>query len=493
VTSTPDLTVPTATGRRKGPPARPAAPPVATGFRIEAVELPVPSRADVARRLGTGLRSATRHLPAAARDRTRPATIRALRRVFEDLGGTFIKFGQLIGSAPSIFGDDVADEFRAFLDAGPAVPFADVASTVESELGCPLADVFADFDREPMAAASLAVVHRATLDDGRQVVVKVLRPGVEHLIATDLAILGPIFTFVARQVAVGIASTLPGVIIGLRDQISEELDLRNEARSMRWFIGLRDAMGLHRVHVPEPHEALSSRRVLVMDFVDGVPVDDAEAIAALGVDAPALIRDTIAAWLSSAMCTGRFHGDVHAGNLLVTPDGRLGVLDWGIVGRLDDASHAFFRRCIEGVLGDESAWPEVAHHLLSAYGDGLQDAMGLTDEQLVPFVRGQVEPLFRLPFGEVDLATMVIGSGEADPVALAHTRREKVARWRAERARVRRVMATEGYHGDFDRATFLLTKQLVYFDRYGKQYIPETPLLFDESVFRSLLDLPPMS
>ena len=461
---------------------------------VQRVELPVPSGREVARRLRQGLRAAARHMPSLARRRGRPDVLRALRLTFEEMGGTFIKFGQLLGSAPSLFGEDTAHEFRSFLDAGPPADRAAVAARIEEQLGRPAGEVFAFFDPEPLASASLAVVHRARLRDGTDVAVKVLRPGIEQQIAVDLAILRPLFTFVARQVAVGIAVTLPGVVTGLRDQVREELDLTNEARAMRWFADLRDVMGLRTVTVPVPFEHLSGQRVLTMEFLDGVPIDDLAAVEALDIDAPALVRDTIAAWFASAVCTGRFHGDIHAGNLLITPDGRLAVLDWGIVGRLDEETHRFFRSCIEGVLGDDSAWETVTTHILQAYGDGIQDALGLSDPDMVRFVRAQVEPLFREPFGQVDLRQMM-GPPAQDAggraVTPARTRRQQLAFWRAERSRVRRLMAMDGYHGDFDRATFLLSKQLVYFDRYGKQYLPDTPLLFDEQVYRSLLEWRP--
>ena len=460
---------------------------------IEPTLLPVPTRTDVARRIARATSSAARHLVAARRrgKLDELAVAGVIRRTFDDLGGTFLKFGQLIASSPSLFGEQVAHEFRGCLDAGPPVPFDDVRRVVEHDLRRPLDQVYASFDREPIAAASLAVVHRATLADGTPVAVKVLRPEVAHRIATDLAVLRPLCTFVARQVAVGIAGTLAGLVQGLETQVAEELDLTNEARSLRWFADALQRIGANRLVVPTVYDEFTARRVLTMQLLDGVAADDAPAIAALGVDPTPLLLECIRVWFATTLCTGAFHGDVHAGNILIRADGTMALLDWGIVGRLDETTSLFFRRMIEGALGDAEAWTDVATHVRSQYGDGMLDALGVGEEQFTDFVRAQVEPLFHVPFAELDLRTMLIGDGAADGKrAGQRTRREAVQNWWAERKRQQALMDTEGYGGGFDQATFLLSKQLVYFERYGKLFLPDTKLLDDPAVFRALLDAP---
>jgi hypothetical protein len=458
---------------------------------VRPVELPVPSRREVAARVGFGVRAASRHL-LAARRRGRldqPAVAGVVRRTFDDLGGTFVKFGQLVASAPSLFGDEVAAEFRGCLDGGPAVPFAAVAEVIERDLGAPVSSLYASIDPVPVAAASLAVVHRATLPDGTPVAVKILRPGIEQRVAADLAVLEPVCGFLARQVAVGVAGTLEGLVAGVRDQLREELDLRNEADAARWFDAVLESIDAREVCVPDPAPSHSGRRVLTMTLLDGVPIDDEAAIVALGVDVVPLVQACLRTWFVATLASGAFHGDIHAGNVLVRAEGTIALLDWGIVGRLDATMARFFRRVLEGSLGDETAWPEIATHIEASYGSGIRTMLPSTDDAtFVAFVRSQIEPMLVTPFGQVDLRTMLIGdSGVDGKRAGARTRREAVRNWWEERRRQRILMASEGYGGDFDRAQFLLAKQLVYFERYGKQYLPDVPLLDDPAAFRALL------
>jgi predicted unusual protein kinase regulating ubiquinone biosynthesis (AarF/ABC1/UbiB family) len=460
---------------------------------IEATALPTPSKREVAVRVAQGITRATSHLVTARRagKLDELAVAGVIRKTFRDLGGTFTKFGQLIASSPSIFGEDVAHEFRDCLDAGPSVPYSKVRRVIEADLGQPIGTVFSSFEETPMAAASLAVVHRATLRDGTAVAVKVLRPDIAQRIAIDLAVLRPLCSFIARQVAVGIAGTLSGLVGGLETQIREELDFTNEANSLRWFGAVLEEIGVERLVVPAVFDECCGPNVVTMELLEGVPVDDAKAIAELGVDAAPLLHECIHVWFATTLCAGAFHGDVHAGNVMVRPDGTLALLDWGIVGRLDPVTGTFFRRMVEGVLGDDGAWADVAEHVRATYGAAMFDALGIEGEQFVAFVRSQIEPMFRLPFGQIDLRTMLIGDGATDGKrAGERTKVESIQNWWSERKRQRAMMDSEGYGGGFDQAQFLLSKQLVYFERYGKLFLPDAPLLDDPEVFRALLAAP---
>ncbi|MEB2285086.1 MAG: hypothetical protein B6D46_10135 [Polyangiaceae bacterium UTPRO1] len=472
--------------------------------------LPTPAGRDLRRRGGRMLALAARRLgPPLARRTLRRSTepqafARPLRLLFESLGATFVKFGQLVASAPGVFGDSVAEEFRSCLDTGPPVPVGDVRAEIEATLGRPLADVFAEFDPEPIGRASMAVVHRATLPDGRMVAVKVLRPGIERTIAVDLRLMGPLLDVLAFRIGIPEAGQLVRMLDGFHEQLTEELDLQNEARAMEHHRELAHALRLDRIVIPAPYPELSGRRVLVMDFLDGVPIDDRARMAALGLDARPLLEQLVRAWFLTALRDGTFHADTHAGNILVLRDGRVGVLDWGIVGRLDARTLRFLRRTVAGALGDESAWLDIADEFFTSYGPALRDGLGLDRDGLAAFARSVVEPMLTRPFGEVSLGRFLAAwqGNVADPAAAPPPHpswRRFLARLKRQRALHVGVARHGGRGTAFDRGTFLLAKQLLYFERYGKMFLGDTSLLADRAFFADLLhprdeqDAPPGS
>ncbi|HXK34554.1 MAG TPA: AarF/ABC1/UbiB kinase family protein [Dehalococcoidia bacterium] len=436
-----------------------------------------------------------RHLaPALVAGLTRRGTThvpRAIRRAFEDLGSTYVKFGQFAGSVPDIVGHEVAAEFRSCLDAGPPVPFEQVRAVVEEDLGDRIGRLFASFDEQPVAAASISVVHRATLPGGERVAVKVLRPGVEHLVATDLALLQAPIRFFALQ-GLDRAMALLSYLIGFQEQVAEELDLRNEARTMDYFRALLADLELSRLHVPHVHHRLSSRRVLTMELLDGSPIDDLAEIEARGLDPRPFVRQLMQAWILTAMYVGVFHADIHAGNLLLTRDGRLGMLDWGIVARLDPDTHTLVRSILEAALGIRSAWDELTAAFIRMHGASLRDGLGLSDEQIRRVVRELMEPVLTRPVGEVSMASLFGTSEEAIAIATGEPprRRSLAGRWRLLRktARTNRMKLSGGVlDSGFERASFLAAKQVVYLERYWKAYMPDEPLLADHDFLRAVL------
>jgi predicted unusual protein kinase regulating ubiquinone biosynthesis (AarF/ABC1/UbiB family) len=470
--------------------------------RIYPRRLPEPTRRALLRRSRTIAKVVTVHFTPTAlrqlwtiRHGALPAAqlARPLRKSFQDLGGTFMKFGQIIASSPGMFGDDVADEFRACLDTGPAVPFPEVRQRVEEDLGLSLRDAFADFDPVPIGTASIAVVHRARLLDGRIVAVKVLRPEIEHVVATDLDLMQPLLEILVRQTGDQMAGNVLQVLDGFRVQIGEEMDLRNEARSLAHFRRLQNEFDLTLLAVPEPHVGLCGRNVLTMEFFDGVPIDDLAKVAELGYDPTPLVQEVMRAFFLTTVRWGAFHGDVHAGNMMLLRDGRIGVIDWGIVGRLDPSTHRFFISLLMAAMGKEDAWPIVTRHITNVYGPAISEAVGLSGDDLTAFFRSVLEPALTRPFGEVSLAgimqTIQLQMARAQGME-AHRRsvRAIVRRLRSQR-KVRR-MADEagGLMSEFDRGTFLLAKQLMYFERYGRMFVSEVPILNDRAFIRRLLE-----
>ncbi len=483
-------------GRPDGPIASPGRPPP-----IYPRRLPEPGALELVRR-GTQIAEVTtkhfvpvvlRHLRHRGEARLTPSDFaHPLRLTFEDLGGTFIKFGQIMASSPGMFGEEVAEEFRSCLDTGPPVPFADVRLRVEEDLGMPMNVAFADFEREPFGRASIAVVHRATLHDGRRVAVKIIRPGIEHQVATDLDLMQPLFELLARQTGDQMAGSVLQLVDSFRIQVGEEMDLRNEARTMTHYRGLLGQVDLSRIVVPEPYPEFSGANVLTMEFLDGVPIDDLAKVAELGVDPAPLVEEVVRSFFLHTVRSGTFHGDAHAGNMLLLRDGRIGIIDWGIVGRLDPATHRFVLRMLAAALGEEDAWEEVTDHLLKTYGPAIGVAVGMDHKQMAAFIRQLVEPTLTRPFGEVSLADMLqtvqLQVAKAQGVE-AHRRSlgAIIRRLRFQR-RVRRMAdASGGLFSEFDRGTFLLSKQLMYFERYGRLFLADVPLLKDQAFFKELL------
>lgn len=416
-----------------------------------------------------------------------------LRESFERVGGTFVKFGQIIASSPGLFGDELANEFRSCLDTGPVVPFDQVREVVEVELGRKLEEVFSEFDETPIGRASIAVVHRATLRDGTKVAVKVLRPGIEHLVATDLDVMQPLFDVLVRQTGAQIAGATLQQLDGLRVQIGEELDLRNEVRALQHFRELTIDAGLDKIVVPISYPEFSGRDVLTMEYLDGVPIDDLSQIESLGLDPAPVIDQLIRGFFTMTVRWGTFHGDVHAGNVMLLRDGRIGVIDWGIVGRLDPATHRFFVRLLAAVLGEEAAWRDVTDFVIANYGDELRQAVAMTDDEMALFMRSMIEPLLLRPFGEVSFADMLmtlqVRVAEANGVSWQHRSwKELFRRIRMQRRLHRLAMAGGGLMTEFDRANFLLAKQLMYFERYGRLYLQDRPILSEREFLQGLLD-----
>jgi aarF domain-containing kinase len=471
--------------------------------RVHRRELPEPTRRQLFERgreiAAAGVRRLTplavRQALYLRRDRRLlpPAVVaRPLRAMCEDLGGTFMKFGQLVASSPGLFTEPVAEEFRAVLDTGPPVPFPAVRARIESDLGQSLEEAFAELDPEPIGRASIAVVYRGRLYDGHEVAVKVLRPGIDLLVAADLDLMQPLAEVIARETGEQMAGSTLQLLDGLRQQLGEELDLRNEARALEHFRLLALEVGLDRIVVPEPYHDLSGPNVLTMELLHGVAIDDLGTAARLGYDPAPLVEAVVRAFFTTTVRWGAFHGDLHAGNMLLLEDGRLGVIDWGIVGRLDADTHRFFIRLLQAVLGDEAAWPEITAHLTRTYGRAIQVGLGLSDDQLTAFLRNLLEPALTRPFGEVSLAGLIeaplVQAAKARG-AVAHERslRSVLARLQTNRRMRRIAEVSGGINSEFTRGMFLLAKQFMYFERYGKLFMADRPILADREFLAQLV------
>ena len=284
---------------------------------------------------------------------SRAALSRRLRRAFERLGPAYIKLGQIVSAGRGLFPDEVVEEFATLRDRVPPEPFAAVRAVVEEDLGKKLEDVFARFDEKSLAAASIAQVHAARLHSGEEVVVKVQRPQVARLVRSDLRAMAWIAPFLVGRISVAALANPPALVELFAETISEELDFRLEAENMLDVARLLQDAGQTKLVVPRPHPELVTRRVLVMERLDGYTIAQADEMRAAGIDTEAVLRALLISFLEGAMIYGVFHGDLHAGNLFVLPDGRVALLDFGMTGRMNPTERqAFMRLMVTGLTND---------------------------------------------------------------------------------------------------------------------------------------------
>ena len=284
---------------------------------------------------------------------SRAGVSRRLRRAFEHLGPTYIKLGQIISSGEGLFPAELVAEFRLLRDRVSPERFEDVRAVVEGDLGRPLEEVFSSFERAPVAAASIAQVHAATLRSGERVVVKVQRPDVAATVRRDLAAMSWIAPALIGRIPVAALANPPALVELFAETILEELDFRLEADNMLDIAHVLAVTGQRSVVVPRPHPRLVTRRVLVMECLEGFSFDDVEGMRRAGIDTEAVVRALIISFLEGATLHGVFHGDLHGGNLFVQADGRVALLDYGITCRLDEPRRlAFLRMLMGGSLND---------------------------------------------------------------------------------------------------------------------------------------------
>ncbi|EKF73470.1 ABC1 family protein [Alcanivorax hongdengensis A-11-3] len=386
----------------------------------------------------------------------RPPMPALLRTTFESLGTTYIKLGQFIASSPSIFPEEYVQEFQRCLDRTPALPFHYIRETIEAELGQPLESLYQSVDPKPLASASIAQVHAAKLKNGQDVVIKVQRPGVRNVLLTDFNFL----YFAARiteRLAPGLSkSAISGVIEELQAGMLEECDFIKEANNLTEFNAFLENTGNSRAVAPTPVMSHTTTRVLTMERFFGVPLTDMNVLRKYTDDPAETLITALNTWFSSLMLCDFFHADVHAGNLMLLEDGRIGFIDFGIVGRI--------RR---------EAWDGMAQ-FFDAIGRGdirqMAEAMaviGMTREEV------DVNALAR------DIEQLQGSLVNVDPSSLVQADRNDKE---VNRLLMDLVKIGENHGIRFPREFALLLKQFLYFDRYVQVLAPEMDMFSDSRV-----------
>ena len=262
----------------------------------------------------------------------RPATREAaeeFRKGLEELGTTYLKLGQLLSSRPDLLPDEYIDELTKLVDDAPPVPFEQLCRTIDDELG---GDVFARIDAEPLASASIAQVHAALLSDGREVVVKVRRPGVIEQVDLDLDVMRTTVRFLHKHSETAQLLQLEALADELEVHLHEELDLTEEAHNTELIArAIADFPELLVAKVVRPHV---TEKVLVLERIHGEKVTADHGLNA--EDAQRLARQFFRAYIRQVTVEGVYHADPHRGNVFLTSDGRLALLDFGLLGRLDE-------------------------------------------------------------------------------------------------------------------------------------------------------------
>ena len=382
----------------------------------------------------------------AGRGRFQDKVLQEIPQTFADLGPTYVKFGQIIASSPGAFGEQMSRQFRGLLDSVPPADTEEVHKLLREELGGEPSELFASFEEEPFASASIAQVHFATLHTGEEVVVKIQRPGIRRRVAADLQILKR-FAQAVELAKLGRRLSAQDVVADFSDNLAEELDFRLEAQSMdAWISHLRNSPLGRNIRVPDVHWEFTTEKVLTMERVSGVRIDDVANIRKKGFDGTELVKALLFSVFEGGLRHGLFHGDLHAGNLLVDDEGRIVFLDFGIMGRIDNRTRWLLRELVYALLVKKD-------HAAAGKIVVLMGAVGTTkpEPQAAKDLEAFATPLTMKSLGDMSYAD------------------------------IGRQLSTlaDAYDVKLPRELVLIGKQFLYVERYMKLLAPKWQMMSD--------------
>ena len=382
----------------------------------------------------------------------------------ERLGATYIKLGQFVASSPSLFPKEYVLEFQKCLDSTEPLKWNVVKSIIEKETGS-ISKNFAFIDEKPLASASIAQVHAAKLKSGEDVVIKVQKPRIDELLKADLN-----FIYIASRLLEFLQpdferTSLSAVAGDIKSSMLEELDFQKEANNIEEFRDFLKAQGLDDVATaPSVYRSLTTKRVLTMERLRGVSMIDADSISSITNDPESVIITALNTWTSSVMNMPWFHADVHSGNLLVLDDGRVGFIDFGMVGRVGEKTFkAVSELSTAMAVGD---YEGMAEALLN---------MGATDDNVdvQKFGRDIEQVMSDMAKVQPDVASVGI-SGDGTVSAAISFDEDEITNML-----LKIVDVTEDNGLKLPREFGLLVKQSLYFDRYLKILAPGLDIASD--------------